>query len=78
MRELEARAAAEIQQALLPPGRCDRATYQVAAASIPCRAIGGDFYDFFDLPEDAFRFVLADVAGKGPPAALLKASSRRG
>jgi predicted ester cyclase len=71
--EHELRAAAEIQHALLPAPRYDRATYQVAAASIPCRAIGGDFFDFFDLSDDAFGFVLADVAGKGPPAALLKA-----
>jgi len=43
----------------------------VAASSRPCRAIGGDFFDYFTLPDGAFAFVVADVAGKGPPAALL-------
>jgi sigma-B regulation protein RsbU (phosphoserine phosphatase) len=45
----------------------------VAAASMPCRAIGGDFLDYFDLATGGFGFVLGDVAGKGPPAALLAA-----
>jgi sigma-B regulation protein RsbU (phosphoserine phosphatase) len=43
----------------------------VAATSVPCRAIGGDFFDYFHLPRGGFGFVLGDVAGKGPPAALL-------
>jgi hypothetical protein len=44
--------------------------FEAAAASIPCRTIGGDFVDYFDLPNGAFGFVLGDIAGKGPPAAL--------
>ena len=40
---------------------------------MPCRSIGGDFYDYVDLPTGAFGFALGDVAGKGPPAALLSA-----
>ena len=40
---------------------------------IPCRSIGGDFYDYVDLPAGALGFALGDVAGKGPPAALLSA-----
>ena len=47
--------------------------FEVASASIPCRAIGGDFYDYFSLPGGAFGFALGDVAGKGPSAALLTA-----
>src|SRR6185295_5895529 len=43
------------------------------AASIPCRSIGGDFYDYVDLPDSVLGFALGDVAGKGPPAALLSA-----
>jgi serine phosphatase RsbU (regulator of sigma subunit) len=46
----------------------------MAAASLPCKAIGGDFFDYFDLPDDAFALTLADIAGKGPPSALLSAS----
>jgi sigma-B regulation protein RsbU (phosphoserine phosphatase) len=45
----------------------------LAASSSPCRSIGGDFLDYFDVPDGAFGFVLGDVAGKGPPAALLAA-----
>src|SRR6185312_9063353 len=41
--------------------------------SLPCRSIGGDFYDYVDLPSGGFGFALGDVAGKGPPAALLSA-----
>ena len=49
------------------------ALFRAAAASLPCRSIGGDFYDYVDLPDGSFGFALGDVAGKGPPAALLSA-----
>ena len=71
--EQEMRIAADIQQALLPKGGRIGAFFRLAAASIPCRSIGGDFYDYVDLPGGAFGFALGDVAGKGPPAALLSA-----
>jgi steroid delta-isomerase-like uncharacterized protein len=70
-REHELKIAAEIQRALLPHSRHEGSHFQVAATSVPCRAIGGDFFDYFTLPSGAFSFVLGDVAGKGPPAALL-------
>ena len=71
--EQEMRIAAEIQQALLPKiGRVGN-YFGAAAASIPCRSIGGDFYDYVDLPDGSLGFALGDVAGKGPPAALLSA-----
>jgi phosphoserine phosphatase RsbU/P len=71
--EQEMRIAAEIQQALLPKMARTGAFFTAAAASIPCRSIGGDFYDYVDLPAGALGFALGDVAGKGPPAALLSA-----
>ena len=71
--EQEMRIAAEIQQALLPKMARDAAYFTAAAASLPCRSIGGDFYDYVDLPDGAVGFALGDVAGKGPPAALLSA-----
>jgi serine phosphatase RsbU (regulator of sigma subunit) len=71
--EQEMRIAAEIQQALLPKMARDAAYFTAAAASLPCRSIGGDFYDYVDLPDGALGFALGDVAGKGPPAALLSA-----
>ena len=69
----ELKIAAEIQRALLPQSQYQGAHCQVAATSIPCRAIGGDFFDYFTLTDGAFSFVLGDVAGKGPSAALLAA-----
>lgn len=71
--EQEMRIAAEIQQALLPKSGRSGAYFRAAAASLPCRSIGGDFYDYVDLGESALGFALGDVAGKGPPAALLSA-----
>jgi len=71
--EQELKTAAEIQQALLPPRSIAGATFTVAGASIPCRTIGGDFYDTFELPDGRLGFALGDVAGKGPPAAILAA-----
>jgi serine phosphatase RsbU (regulator of sigma subunit)/pSer/pThr/pTyr-binding forkhead associated (FHA) protein len=71
--EQEMRIAAEIQQALLPKAGHSGSFFRTAASSIPCRSIGGDFYDYVDLRSGAFGFALGDVAGKGPPAALLSA-----
>jgi serine phosphatase RsbU (regulator of sigma subunit)/predicted ester cyclase len=71
--EHELKMAADIQQALMPQALCSGIGYQVAASSRPCRSIGGDFIDYFNLPDGAFAFVLGDIAGKGPAAALLAA-----
>lgn len=71
--EHELRVAAELQQALLPPARHLGNGFELAAASVPCRAIGGDFFDYFNLSNGGFGLALGDVAGKGPPAALLAA-----
>jgi len=69
--EHELKMAAQIQRALLPAGYRRGCGFDVASMSIPCRAIGGDFIDYFDLEDGSFGFVLGDVAGKGPAAALL-------
>ena len=69
--EQELKVAAEIQQALLPPRLHSGKTYAAAAASIPCRRIGGDFFEYLALPGGRVGFALGDVAGKGPPAAIL-------
>lgn len=71
--EQEIRIAAEIQQALMPKPLATLKFVEAAAASIPCRSIGGDFFDYLDFDGKAFGFTLGDVAGKGPPAALLSA-----
>src|SRR5688572_10719072 len=71
--ERELQLAAEIQRALLPEPLQSGSHFDVAASSLPCRAIGGDFFDYFNLADGQFAFTLGDVAGKGPSAALLTA-----
>lgn len=71
--EHELRIAAEIQRALLPPGKHDGPFYQAIGTSLPSRSIGGDFYDFIDLSDGSIGVALGDVSGKGPAAALLTA-----
>lgn len=71
--EQEMRIAGEIQQALLPKLAYSGAFFDAAASTLPSRSIGGDFFDYVLLPECQLAFVLGDVAGKGPPAALLSA-----
>jgi phosphoserine phosphatase RsbU/P len=72
--ERDLRIAAEIQRALLPKAAHESPLVDLAAASVPCRTIGGDFYDYIDVGDGRFGFTLGDVAGKGPPAALLAAA----
>jgi serine phosphatase RsbU (regulator of sigma subunit) len=66
--------AAQIQQALLPNGSFETSFVDLAASSVPCRTVGGDFFDYLDLGARGFGFGLGDVAGKGAPAALLAAA----
>src|SRR5471030_266707 len=72
--EQELKVAAAIQQSLLPVANREGAFFSTAGASIACRAVGGDFFDYVDLPTGQFGFILGDVAGKGSPAALLAAA----
>ena len=68
------RIAADIQRALLPEPFFETPYVDLAAAAIPCRTVGGDFFDYLEVGEHGFGFALGDVAGKGPPAALLAAA----
>lgn len=63
-----------IQEELLPrkPLSCDFA--QVQGISIPAREVGGDFFNYFELPGGNLALLIGDVSGKGVPAALLMAS----
>jgi len=65
--------AAEIQRSLLGAPVFSGERFDLAAIAIPCRTIGGDFYDYLELGDGSLAFALGDVAGKGPPAALLAA-----
>ena len=63
--------ASEVQRRLLPeaPPRAECADF--AAASVPARRIGGDYYDFVELRDRGIGIALADVSGKGVAAALI-------
>lgn len=69
----ELRIAAEIQQALLPPPAFSGPAGELAAVSTPCRAVGGDLFDYVARPDGALVCAVCDVAGKGTSAALLTA-----
>jgi sigma-B regulation protein RsbU (phosphoserine phosphatase) len=69
----ELRIAAQIQQALLPPGYHDGTSAELAAMTTPCRAVGGDFFDYVAHDDGRLSFAVGDVAGKGTSAALLTA-----
>jgi len=72
--------ACEIQQAILPrvfpPFPEDSDKMDIAASMTPAKDVGGDFYDFFRIDDDRIGFVIADVSGKGIPAAIFMAVSR--
>ena len=72
--------ACEIQQAILPrvfpPFPEDSDKLDIAASMTPAKDVGGDFYDFFRIDDDRIGFVIADVSGKGIPAAIFMAVSR--
>lgn len=70
----ELKVAAAIQQSLLPPAGRTGPFFSTAGSSVPCRAVGGDFFDYVDVAGGRFGFILGDVAGKGAPAALLAAA----
>ncbi len=69
--EQELKVAAAIQRGLLPTPNVRGAFFTATASSSPCLAVGGDFFDYVDLPDGRFGFIVGDVAGKGSPAALL-------
>lgn len=65
--------AARIQASMLPcifPAFPERDEFEVYATMNPAKEVGGDFYDFFMVDEDNLAIVIADVSGKGVPAAL--------
>jgi sigma-B regulation protein RsbU (phosphoserine phosphatase) len=63
--------AREIQQALLPCPKKDLPFVTAHSQNFPCREVGGDYFDYFDLEGGRLGFALGDVSGKGMPAALL-------
>ena len=65
--------ATHIQSSMLPsifPSFTNRTEFDIAASMEPAKEVGGDFYDFFMVDENNLAIVMADVSGKGVPAAL--------
>lgn len=76
---MEIQVASRLQADMLPDVDgifADREDFILAASMIPAKGVGGDFYDFFLLDEERLAFVIADVSGKGVPAALFMVASR--
>jgi sigma-B regulation protein RsbU (phosphoserine phosphatase) len=69
----ELNIATKIQASMLPgifPAFPDRKEFDIYATMLPAREVGGDFYDFFLIKKNTLAILIADVSGKGVPAAL--------
>jgi serine phosphatase RsbU (regulator of sigma subunit) len=74
--ENQLRIAREVQSSLLPATPPDLPGYEFAAINVPTWEIGGDCYDYIKLPDGRVGVAIADVSGKGVPAALIMAAFR--
>ncbi len=77
--ETELNMATQIQTSMLPstfPAFPERTEFDIHASMDPAKEVGGDFYDFFMIDDDHLALVIADVSGKGVPAALFMMSSK--
>jgi serine phosphatase RsbU (regulator of sigma subunit) len=71
--EKEFDVAREIQRKILPSKNPELECLSISSVFIPAFEVGGDYYDFFELSENKFGFVIADVSGKGISAAFIMA-----
>ena len=67
--------AAQVQRMFLPFRRASIAGLEIAGTMRPVRGVGGDYYDYIPVDEHTIQIVIADVAGKGVPAALLMSAT---
>jgi serine phosphatase RsbU (regulator of sigma subunit)/anti-sigma regulatory factor (Ser/Thr protein kinase) len=74
--EQELRVATLIQQNFLPKKLPDLPGWNISAYYRPAREVGGDFYDFVELPDGHVGLVIGDVTDKGVPAAMVMAATR--
>ncbi len=77
--DTELSVAADIQLNMLPnqfPAFPERKEFDLYAVMDPAKEVGGDFYDFFLIDDDHLALVMADVSGKGVPAALFMVISK--
>jgi sigma-B regulation protein RsbU (phosphoserine phosphatase) len=68
--------AKNVQMSALPVSFPQSEYYELSAKMIPAREVGGDFFDYFALDENRIGIVVADVSGKGVPAALFTMVTR--
>jgi sigma-B regulation protein RsbU (phosphoserine phosphatase) len=69
--------ASELQAQLLPGAPPHLVRGRILGRCIPCRSVGGDFFDFLELPGEKVGLVIADVSGKGMTASLMAANVHR-
>ncbi len=74
--EQELQVAREIQERLLPESVPQIEDVDIAAMSLPSTQVGGDYYDFVPIDAKRWGIIIADVSGKGVPAAILMAMTR--
>ncbi len=74
--ENELDVASKMQQSILPTGFPTAEQYEVFGSMTPAREVGGDFYDILQLENGKIGLAIADVSGKGVPAALFMMASR--
>jgi serine phosphatase RsbU (regulator of sigma subunit) len=67
--------AGQVQRMFLPAGRPSLKGLDIAVMMQPARGVGGDYYDFIPIDPHTIQLVVADVAGKGVPAALLMSAT---
>lgn len=67
--------AAQVQRLFLPSGKPAIAGLEIAGMMHPARGVAGDYYDYFPIDEHTTQIIIADVAGKGIPAALLMSAT---
>ena len=72
----ELAAASAIQTGLFPQAEPEIPGFALTGLCVPCREVGGDWYDYISLPEGRLGVVVADVSGKGMGAAFLMSSAR--
>lgn len=75
-RASELEIATRIQSSVLPVNFPINSRFNIYASMTPAKEVGGDFYDFFFIDENRFAFLIADVSGKGIPAALFMMNAK--
>src|SRR6202171_2385359 len=74
----DVKLAAQVQRLFLPSRKPAIGGLEISGMMHPARGVGGDYYDYIPIDAHTIQFVIADVAGKGVPAALLMAATAAG